>query len=78
MLDVKTNFSSYYEKNMTCRICKLQDTVESEQHLLECETLRNEIKLDSEVNFEFVFGNLKKQNTAFTAFKSILRNVKFT
>ena len=73
MLDVKTNFSSYYEKNMTCRICKLQDTVESEQHLLECEILRNEVKLDSEVNFEFVFGNLKKQKTALTAFKSVLR-----
>ena len=73
MLDVKTNFSSYYEKNMMCRICKLQDTVENEQHLLECEILRNEVKLDSDVNFEFVFGNLNKQKTALTAFKSVLR-----
>ena len=50
---------------MACRICKL--------HLLECEILENEIKLDSEANFEFVFVNLKKQKTALTAFKSVLR-----
>ena len=31
------------------------------------------VKLDSEVNFEFVFGNLNKQKTALTAFKSVLR-----
>ena len=39
---------------MTCRMCKLKDTVENEQHLLECEILRNEVKLDSEWIFEFV------------------------
>ena len=35
--------------------------------------LKDEIKSDSEVKFEFVFQDLNKQKAAISAFKSVLR-----
>ena len=33
MLDVKSNFSTLYERNLVCRTCKEEDSVEDEDHL---------------------------------------------
>ena len=73
MLDVKSNFLNYYNNNVTCRTCGVPDSIENEQHLLKCENLRSEIEPDSDVNFEYLFGDLKKQKETLVAFKSVLR-----
>ena len=72
MLDVKSNFSSFYNNDMTCRTCRKPDSFENEQHLLICENLKNEIKSET-VNFEDLFGDLKKQKETLFAYKSVLR-----
>ena len=73
MLDVKSNFSSYYNNDMTCRTCRQPDSLENEQHLLQCENLKNEIKSETEINFEDLFGDLEKQKETLFAYKSVLR-----
>ena len=72
MLDVKTNFSNLYNKDLTCRTCKEDGVVENESHLLQCKMLVGEIE-DQNVEFEFVFKDVDKQRTALQAFKSVLR-----
>ena len=72
MLDVKTNFSHYYNNNLTCRTCNLPDSIENEQHLLLCENLISEIKTE-DVNFENLFGDFKTQKETLFAYKAVLR-----
>ena len=73
MLDVKSNFSGYYENDMSCRTCKIKEMIENEQHLLECKMFKEEIKSNVIVKYEFVFGDLDHQKIALSAFKSVLR-----
>ena len=73
MLDVKSNFSNYYNEDMTCRTCRRPDSIENEQHLTKCENLKSEIKSDADINFEDLFGDLKKQKETLFAYKSVLR-----
>ena len=72
MLDVKANFSNMYNKDLTCRTCKEAGTIENEDHILQCEILKSEIE-NSEVSFDYVFKDLKKQILAVKTFKSVLR-----
>ena len=58
---------------MTCKTCRLPDSIENEQHLLKCKNLRSEIKSDADINFECLFGDLKKEKETLFAFKSVLR-----
>ena len=55
-----------------CRTCKLPDSVEDEDHLLECVNLKSE-NTNPEVNFNFVYLDLEKQVQAVRTFKLILR-----
>ena len=72
MLDVKYNFSTLYERNLVCRTCKEEDSVEEEDHLLVCKNLKSEVK-DDEVKFEFVYKDVKHQKRAVKVFKAVLR-----
>ena len=73
MLDVKSNFSNYYNEDMTCRTCRWPDSIENEQHLTKCENLKSKIKSYPDINFEDLFGDLKKQKETLFAYKSVLR-----
>ena len=73
MLDVKSNFSHFYRNDLSCRTCNEEGVVENEQHILQCKMLKDEIKSDFEVKFEFVFQDINKQKAALAAFKSVLR-----
>ena len=72
MLDVKVNFSTQYDDNVICRTCRKVDSVENEDHLLQCENLKSE-NLNSEVKFDYVYKDLKKQIMALEVYKAILR-----
>ena len=72
MLDVKSNFSTLYERNFVCRTCKEEDSIEDEDHLLDCKNLKSEID-DVEVKFDFVYKDLIHQKRAVNAFKAVLR-----
>ena len=58
---------------MSCRTCNLKDIIENEQHLLECALLKEEIKTNEVVKFEFVYGDMDQQKIALSAFNSVLR-----
>ena len=73
MLDVKSNFSHFYKNDLSCRTCDEEGVMENEQHILQCKMLKDEIKSDFEVKFEFVFQDINKQKAALAAFKSVLR-----
>ena len=72
MLDVKTNFSHFYNKDLSCRTCRVVGVKENEDHLLKCKMLVSEIS-DPEVQFEYVFKDLEKQTIAIANFKAVLR-----
>ena len=69
MVDVKTNFKSQYS-DLICRICKSDDSVENENHLIDCEMLNEEI---SDITFNYVYEDIEKQMKAVKLFKKILR-----
>ena len=73
MLDVKNNFSHYYNNDLTCRTCRRPDSIENEQHLLKCENLIGEINSEADVDFEYLFGDFKKQKETLFAYKAVLR-----
>ena len=72
MLDVQTNFSHFYNKDLSCRTCRVVGVKENEDHLLKCKMLVSEIS-DPEVQFEYVFKDLEKQTIAIANFKAVLR-----
>ena len=72
MLDVKTNFSHFYNKDFSCRTCRLDGVKKDEDHLLKCKMLVSEIS-DPEVEFEYVFKDIEKQTIAVANFKAVLR-----
>ena len=72
MLDVKTNFQIMYNKDLKCRTCKKAESVENEDHLLQCEMLQSEIG-NQQVEFDYVYQDLEKQIIAIKAYKSVLR-----
>ena len=72
MLDVKTNFSHFYNKDLSCGTCRVDGVKEDEDHLLKCKMLVSEIS-DPEVQFEYVFKDLEKQTIAIANFKAVLR-----
>ena len=76
MLDVKSNFSNLYNNDTTCRTCRKAGIVEDEEHLLQCESLCEEIEV-SDVHFDWVYGDIEKQMTALKAFKAVLRKREF-
>jgi hypothetical protein len=51
MLDVKSNFSTLYERNLVCRTRKEEDSVEDEDHLLDSQNLKSK-REDDEVRLE--------------------------
>ena len=71
MLDVKANFSNLYDDDLICRTCQKPDSIENEDHLLSCDSLKSDT-LDPEVKFDFVYQNPEKQAKAVKAYKLIL------
>ena len=59
MLDVKSNFQTAHG-TLTCRVCEEHQSVENEDHLLNCKLLSTEEKLDNNDKFIDVFGSIKK------------------
>ena len=70
MIDVKTNFRNLYSNNLDCQTCN-QNCIEDENHLLICESLKNEESV--KVNFSQVYGSVDDQLDAVKNFKNILR-----
>ena len=60
--DVKTNYKNKYEEDMTCRICREEESEEDELHtFFKCKILTHDIKIDPKTQFNHVFGSLKEQ-----------------
>ena len=70
ILDCKNNFKEQYNNILHCRICKNENTVENEDHLLTCSVLNSE---SYDVKFADVYGNIDVQYKATQAFKKVMR-----
>ena len=70
MTSCKTNFKSQFQNNLSCRICLNIDSIEDENHLLECVPMKNKTY---GVKFNDVYGDLEKQVAAVKVFKTVLR-----
>ena len=70
MLDCKTNFRNQYNNVLTCRICKEDDSIEDEDHILNCSVLNDE---EYGVQFSEVYGSADEQYRAVQVFKKVLR-----
>ena len=74
MLYCKSNFRNQFQHNMCCRICKVANTVEDEEHILTCKALNSQV--NPEAKFSHVYGNVNQQYEIVQVFKNILRRRK--
>ena len=70
MLDCKANFPNQYGNILVCRMCKNENTIEDEDHILKCKTLNTE---EYAVNFKFVYGTSEEQYEVTKIFKKVMR-----
>ena len=70
MLDCKANFRNQHGNILTCRICKAANSVEDEDHILNCSVLNDE---EYEVQFSDVYGSTDEQYRAVQVYKKVLR-----
>ena len=70
MIECKNNFKEQYNNQLKCRICKEEDSIENEDHLLTCATLSTE---SFAVSFSDVYGDIDEQFKVTQIFKKILR-----
>ena len=77
MVLVKCNYKRKYEGNLLCTLCDTQSE-ESQEHLLVCPALLEDIVVDKSVNYMDIFGTLEKQVKAARYFSQIIsvRKVK--
>ena len=71
-LPIFSNVETFYNKDLSCKICRKADTIENENHLLQCNMLESEVG-NKMVTFDDVFGSIEKQKTVLKEFKAVLR-----
>ena len=67
---LKSNFKNQFGNNLICRICKVEGSIEDEDHILICPELTDG---QSEVQFTDVFGDVNSQYNAVQVYKKIIR-----
>ena len=70
MINCKSNFKNQFGTNLICRICKVDGSIEDEDHILICPELTDG---QSEVQFTDVFGDVNSQYNAVQMYKKIIR-----
>ena len=60
-LNCKSNFSSAFHEDMSCRTCCDENTIEDEIHSLECPSVIDEDEKDNSIKFHHIFGSLDEQ-----------------
>ena len=59
MVDIKSNFKAKFKDDLLCTFCKKKE--ETQRHLMECETVQNELNLDNSVKADDIFKDIKHQ-----------------
>ena len=70
MVDIKSNFKAKFKDDLLCTFCKKKE--ETQRHLMECETVQNELDLDNSVKADDIFKDIKHQIKAVKVWKKIL------
>ena len=71
MFWVKCNYRQKYEGNLLCQLCETQSE-ESQEHLLVCPTILNEVVVDKTVQYMDIFSSLEKQIKAVNYYSQII------
>ena len=72
MTNVKANFKTHYGENIFCNACKIHP--ETQQHLLQCKDLNQDITIPIGVEYDDIFGPLEKQRAIIKVYTQIFRN----
>ena len=70
MLECKANFSEQFQRKLHCRLCRATNSIENEDHILNCTVLNTE---KHDIQFSDVFGNTDQQYKAVRVFKKVVR-----
>ena len=70
--DVKTNYKTLYNEDMTCRICHDPDSIEDKRHTFNCSVLTKDETIDNTIQFEHIFGSLSQQVKATKQFVKLM------
>ena len=73
MVDVKNNFSKKYQGDLSCRTCNINVVIESQEHILKCDGLKEKVKVPDTILYSDLFKTVEKQLEALKAFKALLR-----
>ena len=66
MYAVKNNFKGRYLNDLNCRLCS-ENSLENQEHLLECSILKNcipELSENTDIKYHHIFGNLTEMKAA--------------
>ena len=67
-----TNFRGQYTNDLSCRICKLPETIEDFEHTLKCRELKIFIN-QKQLNLDDIYGSEKAQLTFIDSFIEVHR-----
>ena len=71
------NMKSNFLNDMKCRLCKEEDSEESEKHLASCKFIADELGEDlGDFKYEDIFDTLPKQVNSIKVWRKILRLLK--
>ena len=59
-----------FSNNLTCRICKLDESIEDEDHILICPEVTDGM---TEIQFTDVYGDINAQYNAVQVYKKVIR-----
>ena len=69
----KSNFSSAFSEDMSCRTCGDKDTHEDESHSLSCISVVKKEEMNTNIKFDDIFGSLNQQVRAIKYFLPIIQ-----
>ena len=72
MLRIKSNFSSAFKNNLSCLLCLDKESIEDENHLVNCLFIARKLNLNQEVKYEDAFLDISRQHEAVKVFKKIM------
>ena len=70
MINCKTNFKMQFGNNLTCRICKTDESIEDEDHILVCP---EQTDGQCDVQYTDVFGDVDSQYNPVKMYKKVMR-----
>ena len=77
MMDVKKKIPAMWKNNLTCRTCKDDKALESQEHLMSCPEITKHVDIPTNLKYTDIFRRVDKQLEVVKVYKEIVRQREF-